>query len=113
MTNPISSTMTFRTPVSAAINFKRLAAFQKFTIAANDFASRLAPTTNGAVNLLLRHQPFYIVRLDASAVEDTNCGGTFRRKLLGGEFAQKAVNRGCNFRRRSPPRTNGPDRFVS
>src|ERR1700722_9960036 len=65
------------------------------------------------IDFLLRHQPFYVVGLDATTVEDSKCRGRFRRKPLSGQLAQKTVGVRRNFRRSSSPRADSPHWLVS
>src|SRR3984957_1185122 len=61
-----------------------------------------------AVELFLRHQPVYIVGLNAAAVKDAQRGGVFSRILSGGAATNQPVSGRSNFWGRHATRSNRP-----
>src|SRR6266853_3654338 len=95
-----------------------LPALQPFTLSKiYDGGERLGIQTRAAhqrsVNFHLRHQPLDIVGLDASAVEDSQTTGAFRRKHRRCLLAQEPVRFRSDFRSRRAARANRPDGLVS
>src|SRR6267378_4627017 len=70
------------------------------------------PAHKRAVQFFLRHQPLYVVRLDAATIKNPQRGGLTHRKLLPSASPEEPVSFGGNFRGRGTARANGPDWLV-